>query len=161
MQVTTLLSVMSSAVVVAALSSSVVQMQPTGVLVAAAPAVSQAQALPAAPVAHAAVAPAEPARPVAAPARPAYVDVPAGASALSLTATARDGAAPTVDVLACTTAWSQAGECLGRQAAVLRDAAVEAVTRAVEVPAGTPHLRVSVHGGEVAVAPTDVALPRP
>ena len=161
MQVTTLLSVMSSAVVVAALSSSVVQMQPTSVLVAAAPAQVQVQAAPGAPVSVPAAARRTPAAPVAAPARPAYVDVPAGSSALSLTATAREGEAPTVDVLACTTAWSEAGECLGRQASVLRDVAVEAVARAVEVPAGTPHLRVSVHGGEVAVAPTTVALPRP
>lgn len=146
-QATTLLSVVSGAVVVAALSSSVVQLQSAAVVV------QRAAAVPDLAVPAAAAVPARRATSVglvAAPAQPAYVAVSSGSLALSKD-TSGGSTVARVDVLACTTAWSETGECVGRQSALLRDVVVGAVQSAVPVPAGTSHLRVSVRSGAVAV----------
>lgn len=149
---TALLSVVSGAVIATALSSAAVQVQPTTVLVSrpspvvAAPAVAPA-ALP-------------PVRRVAAPARPAYVDLPAGASSVSLRPAASTPSTSTpsashVDVLSCSQAWSPDGACPGAQTEVLRDVALDAAARAVTLPRGA-HVRVSTTGGGVQV---EAALP--
>lgn len=144
MKVGALLSVTSSAVLVAALSSASVQLQPPTVLVATPPA-----PVVAAQPARVAVPP-----PAAVPARPAYVDVPAGAEDVQVRRVPAPAAPPaptTVDVLACSRAWTPEGECPGRQVEVLRQGAVESVDRAVHLPADVPHLRVSASGGAVEV----------
>lgn len=136
----------SGALVVAALSSTVVQLQPATVLVAAAD--PGAAGVPASAPARAPAARPAPAGQVAAPARPAYVTAARGQQHLALQPTS--GAA-TVDVLACSTAWSTTGQCPGVQADVVRQVALSGATTALALPAGVPHLRVSVAGGAVAV----------
>lgn len=163
MKVAALLSVVSGAVVATALSSAAVQMQPTAVLVsrptAAVPALAATTTRPAVTAVH-----------VADAARPAYVDLPPGSSALSLhkerTSGPREEHVPVVDVLTCSEAWSTSGECPGTQTEVLRAAAVDAVDRAVTIPEGV-HVRVSTSGGGVqveaalpSVPPVAVTLPR-
>lgn len=159
MQATTLLSVASSAVVVAALSSSLTQLQPAAVLVSAAASATAAPAAGQAVPAGGAALQGAP-LPVAAPSRPAYVEVAEALPTLSLRATGhRQGQA--VDVLACTRAWSPAGECPGQQTAVLRDAALSAAARVVPLPVGAGHVRVSVGRGEVTVMTTALSRSRP
>lgn len=148
MKVAALLSVVSGAVVATALSSAAVQLQPTTVLVSR-PSSAPVTAPAAASVAVTGV------QELAAPARPAYVDLPAGSSAVALRPVSEGAAATHVDVLACSQAWSGDGACLGAQTEVLRDAALDAVTRAVTLPQGA-HVRVSTTEGGVQV---DAALP--
>jgi hypothetical protein len=118
-----LASVISGSLVAIAVSSAVVQLQPTSVLVSAAPSV-----------------------PTARPAAPAYLRVAQG-SHVVLGSTTLPGH---VGAQACSAVWTSLGKCPGWRTVLLRPTLLKKQL-AVVVPVAAPYLRVDVSAGAVEV----------
>ncbi len=157
MKVAALLMVVSGAVVVAALSSATVQSQSTAVLVSAPAAAAPMTARVNAPRTASRAVSRSVSR-IAAPARPAYLDLTRGARTVALHRAEAGTRAARVDVLTCSHAWSETGQCPGRQVDVLRGVALSTAAQEVRLPRGA-HVRVSTTSGGVQVDAVQPALP--